>query len=77
MLSFIGSLIGLLMGHFMMSVMGMYLTNSYHYQFTGFIFNPLELWIFLGAVLIGVIAAFFPAISSYKIYISRTLKNKI
>jgi putative ABC transport system permease protein len=77
LLSFIGSLIGLLMGHFLMSVMGVYLTNSYHYQFTGFIFNPLELWIFLGAVLIGIIAAFSPAISSYKIDISRTLKNKI
>lgn len=77
LLSFIGSLIGLLMGHFLMSIMGVYLTNSYHYQFTGFIFNTLELWIFLGAVLIGVIAAFSPAISSYKIDISRTLKNKI
>ena len=77
LIAFIGGLIGVFIGHILLEIMGQYLTNQYHYQFSGLIFNVFELWLFIGTIAIGIISAFVPAIAAYKMDISSTLKKKI
>tara|TARA_Y200000002_G_scaffold95016_1_gene76690 strand:+ start:4013 stop:5251 length:1239 start_codon:yes stop_codon:yes gene_type:complete len=77
LISVIGALLGLFLGHVLMAMMGQYLTIRYHYEFTGLIFNFSELWLVLGTILIGVLSSFYPAIVSYKMDISSTLKKQI
>ena len=77
LISVIGAFLGLILGHILMAIMGHYLTSSYHYKFTGLFFNFSEIWIVLGAILLGFLSSFYPAIKSYKMDISTTLKNKI
>lgn len=76
LISFVGSVFGIVLGHTLMEIMGIYLTNHYHYQFSGFIFNSFELWLMLATLTTGFISAFFPAISAYNMDISKTLKKK-
>ena len=68
--------IGSFMGHILLEIMGQYLTNQYHYQFSGLIFNFFELWLLIGTIAIGIISAFIPAIAAYNMDISSTLKRK-
>ena len=77
LVALIGAFLGLILGHLIMEIMGLYLTNHYHYQFSGFIFNFFELWLLFGTLATGIISAFIPAISAYNIDISSTLKKKI
>ena len=70
-----GSFFGILFGHLLMELMGEYLTSSYHYQFTGLIYNTFEVWLIFGTLITGMVSALFPAISAYKIDISITLKE--
>ena len=77
LISVIGALLGLFLGHILMAMMGQYLTFRYHYEFTGLILNFSELWLVLGTILIGVLSSFYPAIVSYKMDISSTLKKQI
>ena len=77
LIAFIGSLLGDLMGHIFLEIMGQYLTNHYHYQFSGLVFNYFELWLLIGTIVTGIISAFIPAIAAYNMDISSTLKKKI
>ena len=77
LIAFIGGLMGVFMGHILLEIMGQYLTNHYHYQFSGLIFNSFELWLLIGTIATGIISAFIPAIAAYKMDISSTLKKKI
>ena len=77
LIAFIGSLLGDLMGHIFLEIMGQYLTNHYHYQFSGLVFNYFELWLLIGTIATGIISAFIPAIAAYNMDISSTLKKKI
>ena len=77
LISLIGAFLGLIFGHILMAIMGQYLTSSYHYKFTGLFFNFSEIWLVLGTILLGFLSSFYPAIKSYKMDISTTLKNKI
>ena len=77
LIAFIGGLLGVFMGHILLEIMGQYLTNHYHYQFSGLIFNSFELWLLIGTIATGIISAFMPAIAAYNMDISSTLKKKI
>tara|TARA_B100001287_G_scaffold276840_1_gene289952 strand:- start:5816 stop:7054 length:1239 start_codon:yes stop_codon:yes gene_type:complete len=77
LVSFVGSLLGFILGHLSMGIMGYFLSQSYHYEFSGVIFNTSEIWLFTGTIIIGMVSALFPAISAYRIDISRTLKNTL
>ena len=77
LIAFIGGLLGFFMGHILLEIMGQYLTNHYHYQFSGLIFNSFELWLLIGTIATGIISAFIPAIAAYNMDISSTLKKKI
>lgn len=77
LIAFIGSILGVFMGHIFLEIMGQYLTNHYHYQFSGLVFNYFELWLLIGTIATGIISAFIPAIAAYNMDISSTLKKKI
>ena len=77
LIAFIGGLLGVFMGHLFLEIMGQYLTNHYHYQFSGLVFNYFELWLLIGTIATGIISAFIPAIAAYNMDISSTLKKKI
>lgn len=77
LIAFIGGLSGFFMGHIFLEIMGQYLTNHYHYQFSGLIFNYFELWLLIGTIATGIISAFIPSIAAYNMDISSTLKKKI
>jgi putative ABC transport system permease protein len=77
LIAFIGGLLGVFMGHIFLEIMGQYLTNHYHYQFSGLVFNYFELWLLIGTIVTGIISAFIPAIAAYNMNISSTLKKKI
>ena len=76
LITLLGILFGFILGHGLMELMGYYLTMNYHYDFTGLVFDFIELWIIAGVLLIGMISALIPAIVAYRIDISQTLKNK-
>ena len=74
-LSLIGYVLGLLISHVGMEIFSIYLSESYHYDFTGFLWLEIEWWLLLGAVIIGMISALYPAYKAYKIDISKTLST--
>ena len=77
-ISFFGYILGILVSHLGMEVFSSYLSESYHYDFTGFIWLDVEWWLLLGSLIIGMVSALYPAIKAYQIDISRTLsKNEL
>ena len=72
----LGSVSGLILGHSIMGIMARFLNLKYNYQFSGLVFDSLELVLLFVTILIGMTAAIFPAIAAYRLDISKTLKNK-
>ena len=76
-IGFLGSIIGLVLGHSLMEIMASFINFKYHYKFSGFVFDQFEVVLILITILIGMIAAIFPAVVAYKFDIAKVLKNKI
>jgi len=47
-----------------MSVLARYMQDAYQYSFTGWQFLPAELYLIIGALVIGFLAAIIPAIQA-------------
>jgi putative ABC transport system permease protein len=75
LLALLGSLIGILLSHIAMHVLGGYMTGQYRYTFTGGLFLKQEWFFMVGALFIGFIAALLPASSAYRTDISKTLAD--
>jgi putative ABC transport system permease protein len=75
MISFIGFILGTGLSHVGMEMFSGYLSQNYHYDFTGWIWLDVEWYILLGSFLIGMISALYPAIKAYQIDISETLSK--
>jgi len=75
LVSFLGLIFGLFLGHFLMELFSFYLEDEYHFYFTGWIIYEYEYLIIIAAVIIGMISALIPAIKAYKIDISKTLNK--
>lgn len=73
LLAAIGCALGLALSHLGMEVFAGVLKASYRYAFTGWLFLKAELWLLLGAIVIGLLAALAPAIQARKTDISETL----
>ena len=74
-LAILGFTAGWLLSHFGMQIFSGYLTEAYHYDFSGWIFIKEEFYLFIGAIFIGIIAALFPALKAYRTDISKTLSK--
>lgn len=70
-----GLILGLLISHIGVQIMAADLEETYKYNFSGFIFLKEELYLGLGALTIGFLAAVIPALQSYDADISETLSN--
>ncbi len=73
MLATIGCLLGLILAHGGMEVIGKMMAEDYRYNFTGKIFMKEELWLMAGSLIIGFIASIIPAIQASRTDISETL----
>lgn len=76
LLAILGYLLGIGISHLGMEIFSGYLAETYHYDFTGWIWLNQEWTILIGAILIGTISALYPAIKAYRTDISKTLSNK-
>ena len=74
MLTVIGSVIGVLMGHFCLHLIG-YFQDSPQARLSGFYFMPEELYLVAGGFSIGILAALLPAIHAYRADISLTISR--
>jgi len=75
LLAILGCLLGLLLSHGAMSLLSGYLEESYRYPFTGWMFLKEEVWLIVGALIIGFVAALIPAIQASRTDISETLTS--
>ena len=73
LLSFMGFIIGIVLSHGAMQLLGKYMTDAYRYTFSGKIWLTEEWSLLIGALVIGFLAAIIPAFSAYKTDISKTL----
>ena len=72
-LSLLGVVLGLLLGHGLASVLGAWLERQQHYPVSGLEWRPEELWVAGIALGVGVVAAIVPAWRAYRTDVSRTL----
>lgn len=75
-IALIGFILGITVSHVGMQILGAALESTYQYPFSGFFFLTEELWLFLSAIGIGVLAALIPALQAYNTSISDTLRQK-
>ena len=75
LLSFIGFVAGIALSHGAMSLLARYMSESYRYSFTGWVWMKEEGFLGLGALAIGLLSAIIPAITAYRTAISRTLSR--
>lgn len=75
LLSVFGCLLGLLVSHFGMHVVAKLLQENYNYEFSGFVFLKEEIYLYAGALVIGIIASAIPALMAYKTNISNVLNK--
>ncbi|MEZ4909500.1 MAG: ABC transporter permease [Saprospiraceae bacterium] len=76
-LAILGFIFGIVLAHVGMEVAAHYLKQDFRYSFTGKIWLIEEWWIFAISLLLGVTAAFIPALQAAKVDINKTLSEKI
>ena len=72
-LSLAGALLGLVLGHALASVLGLWLEREHHYSISGLEWRLEELWLVGIALAVGILAAFLPAWRAYRTDVSQTL----
>jgi putative ABC transport system permease protein len=72
-LSLLGAMLGLALGHVLASALGAWLEATQHYPVSGLEWRPEELWVVAVALGVGVLAALLPAWRAYRTEVSRTL----
>lgn len=73
-LTFVGTIIGVALGHFALQFIGNY-QESNQARLTGIIFLKEEIYLFVAGLTIGIFAAIIPAIQAYKSNISKILSK--
>jgi putative ABC transport system permease protein len=73
LLAVIGYIIGEVLSHLAMETLAGYMKESYRYTFSGMQFLREELYVLVGALAIGLLAAILPAIGAARTDISTTL----
>jgi putative ABC transport system permease protein len=75
LLAAIGFAIGIFLSHVGMEVLANFMKSSYRYSFSGMVFLKEEIYLLLGALSIGILAAILPAIQASRTDISKTLTD--
>ena len=74
-LAFLGFLLGMLISHLCMMALGDSLHDKYNYRFEAWMLHGKELWLLLGAIGLGLLAALLPAMMAYNTYIHENLSE--
>lgn len=74
-LALLGGIIGLIVSRGGMMILSGMAEEAYRYEFDWLKFLPQEGVLFIGTLIVGLLAALIPAISAYKTDISRTLRE--
>ena len=72
-LAMLGAIGGFLLAHISLEFLNHFAAKTWHYSFTGRLFLWREIYVLLGALVLGTIAAFLPALAATRIPIARTL----
>ncbi len=75
LLAALGYLIGIVLSHAGMELLAGMMEDAYRYAFSGWTFMKEEGWLFIGALIIGFVAALIPAIQAARTDISATLSG--
>jgi putative ABC transport system permease protein len=75
LLALLGSLLGLLFGHVVTEMLGLWLNQSHQLQLTGWAYVISEAWLLILAILIGTASALLPAIQAYRVDIAHVLSQ--
>jgi putative ABC transport system permease protein len=75
LLAIIGYILGIALSHIGMSVLAGFMQESYRYSFSGSVFMIQEIYILIGALAVGFLAAVIPAIIASRTDISTTLSK--
>ena len=75
LLAIVGYVLGIAISHGAMALLSGFLEESYQYQFTAGTFLVEEGYVFIGAVLLGLLAAVIPALQASQTDISETLSR--
>lgn len=73
-LTFIGALLGLIVGHILVEVLGS-LDGESQVLFSGYLFLKQEFYVLVAGIVLGVIAAIIPAVQVYRYDIAKILNN--
>ncbi|WP_428654732.1 ABC transporter permease [Runella sp.] len=76
MLALVGYGAGVLMSRVGLWLFSRAAETDYHYSFADFSLLPEEIWLLVGAILIGILAAAIPSLGIYRINLSRTLAEE-
>lgn len=74
-LAVLGYLLGILMSHVGMAFLSGFMKSAFRYSFSGWKFLPSEIGLFLGALIVGFLAALIPAWQASRTDISETLSK--
>lgn len=75
LLALLGFALGFVLSHGSMHLLAGFMKESYRYTFTGFAFLSVEIYVLIGALLTGFLAALLPAVQASRTDISRTLAS--
>jgi putative ABC transport system permease protein len=71
-----GTVIGIVLGHAVAQVLGVWLKQNQQLELSGWTWVTNELWLFALAVGVGLAAALLPAFQAYRTDIARTLASR-
>lgn len=74
LITIVGAVIGLLIGHFALEIIGKYQESS-QAKLTGLYFVTEEFYLLLAGLLIGIVASIIPALQTYRVDIAKTLSK--
>lgn len=74
-LAIIGYIVGMIISHGGMEIMSKFLQSSYRYDFTGWRIILGDAWLFVGSIILGIIAALIPAYQASYTDIHKTLSK--
>jgi len=72
-MAFIGFLLGMFLSNIALSSLTQSLSDKYNYEFESWMLHGLEPKVFIGTILLGLLAALIPAILAYKTDIHKNL----
>lgn len=73
LLTAMGALVGLFLGHLTMHLLGILFRQAQQMALSGRVWIDAEAWLLVLALIIGMVSAFIPAVQAYRVDIAKTL----